>query len=343
MSYEIVLAQQSRFTNPQNRKAQATIAIEKKDIKGLCLLLEQYLFIKSRKKTSISQRTVLRYQNGFRRFFEWTEKHGFHLMQVTEDILEQFTAYLSVRHSEEPRTIYGRNSIDVIVISVKTFYKALLWAKVISTDPSLEMRSPDVARNTKRPYFQGQEIKTIQSALPHQNVGIAARDAAIVELGLSTMLRANEILELNISDVDRSNRRVMVSGKGGKKRTVPLTSKPLAAIEKWLEYRHEFLGDRKHDALFLSASNRNAGGRLKYAGVYSIFKRLAQGIEMQQGRSMGGLHTLRRSGATRFYRKNKDLLLLGETLGHSSLETTKHYVRLDDSALRAALEDVEDS
>jgi site-specific recombinase XerD len=53
------------------------------------------------------------------------------------------------------------------------------------------------------------------------------------------------------------------------------------------------------------------------------------------------MHTLRRSGATRFHARNRDLAVLAGQLGHASLTTTQRYVKLELSALRAALEKVE--
>lgn len=107
--------------------------------------------------------------------------------------------------------------------------------------------------------------------------------------------------------------------------------------------RGELVTRRSASALFLSASHRNRGARIGYGGVYASLRTAFTHLEVgQDGMHLGGMHTLRRSGATRFHARNRDLLTLARLLGHASLTTTQRYVRLELSALREALEAVEE-
>ena len=225
------------------------------------------------------------------------------------------------------------------LVALKWLFRALVWCSAIKTDPSLDIKAPHIPSNPKRPVMRPVDLEKFKTLQPHPNPKIATRDAAILELGIAAMLRANEIVGLNVSDINLSTATLRVRhGKGNKKRDVPLTGEPFAKIRAWLEVRPSFVTNRQTEALFLSHSDRNRGGRIGYDGIYNMLRvRFAQ-MEKPGEAGFGGMHTLRRTGATKFHAANHDLALLQRVLGHENLQTTSIYVALDDAAVRRAME-----
>jgi site-specific recombinase XerC len=303
-----------------------------------------YLRLTSRRRAAISSRTLLRYAHALKPLFDylWQPERTTNLLQADVETLEAFVSHLSAPIERSGKKRLARNSIDLVIVATRALFRALVWAGAIRADPAAALRPPDLPRNERQPYLPAPQLERLRLHVSHAHPAIAARDAAILELGASTMLRANEIVTLNLEDVDLETNHLRFYGKGGKVRRVPLTPIPKAAIELWLEYRHQLEGSRQSPALFLSASARNRGGRMSYHGVYAMVRRALKEFETNAtASSLGGVHTLRRSGATRFYHRHRDLTLLMPILGHENLSTTQRYVRLDLSPLEQALLEVE--
>ena len=158
------------------------------------------------------------------------------------------------------------------------------------------------------------------------------------------MLRRAEIVGLNLEDVQLGQKRIRVRGKGGKVRLVPLSPTPVSSLRAWLTHRQAMVAVGEQ-AVFVSAHRGHRGQRIGYSSLYWMLQgRLKAGAVLEDGEPVivqGGLHMLRRSGATRHYAKNKDLLTLQLVLGHADISTTGIYPQLDDSRVRESLENVD--
>lgn len=148
------------------------------------------------------------------------------------------------------------------------------------------------------------------------------RDRAMLELLYSSGLRAAELLGLNVADVDLANATALVLGKGNKQRVVPIGRTALRLLESYLKAVRPFLvRDPQETALFL-----NRGGRRL---PYHTFLRLVhQHADRQDLTVRVTPHTFRRSCTTELIRAGANLYHVKELLGHETLDTLKHYVRL---------------
>jgi integrase/recombinase XerC/integrase/recombinase XerD len=154
------------------------------------------------------------------------------------------------------------------------------------------------------------------------------RDQAILELAYSSGLRSAELVDLDLSSLDRAAGRVKVVGKGSRHRIVPVGRPALDALVRYIEDGRPVLaGESEERALFLS---RN-GNRLSTSDVS---RRLA--VRVRKAASAGGVspHTLRHSFATHLLEGGADLRTIQELLGHSSISTTQVYTHLDAARLR---------
>ena len=147
------------------------------------------------------------------------------------------------------------------------------------------------------------------------------RDRAMLELTYSSGLRLAELVGLDLADLDLVEGLVGVTGKGSKRRIVPVGRYARAAIERWLQVRASLVPAGEL-ALFVG----RGGSRLGARGVQARFRRwsLASGI----GRNVHP-HMLRHSFASHLLESSGDLRAVQELLGHADISTTQVYTHLD--------------
>lgn len=206
--------------------------------------------------------------------------------------------------------------------SLNTFFRYQKKVGHIDVIPSQALNAP------KRP-------KKLPKALDADEVGslfidtksrddddpIALRDLAMLELTYSSGLRLAELVSVDIVDLDMQAGTLNVVGKGRKERIVPVGSKAIAAIEKWINARSELV-KAESQALFLSKQ----GKRISHRSVQARFKRLAQEKGLNQHLHP---HKLRHSFASHMLESSGDLRAVQELLGHADISTTQIYTHLD--------------
>jgi integrase/recombinase XerC len=145
------------------------------------------------------------------------------------------------------------------------------------------------------------------------------RDLAMLELFYSTGIRLSELCGMNLEDLDLLSDQVKVRGKGRKERIVPVGSRAVLALRRYLKLRESAPARPKTDrrAVFVS----RLGRRLAPRGVQRIMHGMLD--------SIGGdglrVHSLRHTFATHMLDAGADLRAVQELLGHASLSTTQIY------------------
>lgn len=148
---------------------------------------------------------------------------------------------------------------------------------------------------------------------------LAARDLAMLELFYSTGMRLSELAGLSLSDVDLLSDQAKVRGKGRKERIVPVGSRAVLAIRRYLRLREQLPvkpgGDPR--ALFVTTAGRRLPPRTVQRRMHLLFD------------AVGGdglrVHSLRHTFATHMLDAGADLRAVQELLGHASLSTTQIY------------------
>lgn len=153
------------------------------------------------------------------------------------------------------------------------------------------------------------------------------RNAALIAVGVFGGLRVSELRNLDRTDVDLVDRRVLVRhGKGDKDRVVPLHVRAVAAIEDYLGTRTD-----EERALFLSRH----GCRISVRAVQRLVLRLARSKGLDKHITP---HKLRHTFATLMLDRGVDLRRIQELLGHSSITTTEIYTHVSDQGKREAVD-----
>jgi integrase/recombinase XerD len=162
----------------------------------------------------------------------------------------------------------------------------------------------------------------------------ALRDAALLELLYATGARVSEAVGAAVDDVDLDTRSVLLHGKGGRSRVVPVGGYAAAAVDAYLvrarpallAHRRAARPGREH-ALFRNAR----GGPLTRQGAWEILGRVAARAGLVEHVSP---HTLRHSFATHLLDGGADVRVVQELLGHASVTTTQLYTLVTVEKLR---------
>jgi integrase/recombinase XerC len=145
------------------------------------------------------------------------------------------------------------------------------------------------------------------------------RDLAILELFYSTGIRLSELAGMNLEDLDLLSDQAKVRGKGRKERIVPVGSRAVLALRRYLHLREAMPSrpgvDRR--AVFVSRTGR----RLAPRGVQRIVHTMLDAV----GGDGLRVHSLRHTFATHMLDAGADLRAVQELLGHASLSTTQVY------------------
>jgi integrase/recombinase XerD len=174
-----------------------------------------------------------------------------------------------------------------------------------------------------------QEVLRLLEVFPADGGPRCLRDRALLELLYSTGARISEAVGLDRDDVDVPARTVLLRGKGGKQRLVPVGRPALAALDAYLvRARPTFAAwGRGGPAVFLNAR----GARLSRQSAWAVLRDAATRTEIAAAVSP---HTLRHSFATHLLEGGADVRVVQELLGHSSVTTTQIYTLVTVDNLR---------
>lgn len=178
-------------------------------------------------------------------------------------------------------------------------------------------------------YLTLEQSKMLLASVKEPN---KARDYCILTLFLNCGLRLSELVGLNVTDVNLTEKTMLVTGKGSKQRMVYLNKACVVALKDYLAVRptNELKGDDRK-ALFISRLHKRIGRQAVQLMVYHYLEEI--GLNGQHY----SVHKLRHTAATLMYQHgNVDVLIMKEVLGHENLATTEIYTHVDNKQLRAA-------
>lgn len=218
-----------------------------------------------------------------------------------------------------------------LIAGIRSFFKFLRLEGLVERDPTELIESPKIGRHLPD-VLSVEEIDLMIEALPADKPE-SPRNHAIIETMYGSGLRVSELVELKMSRISFDEGYIIIEGKGGKQRLVPVSPVALGLIRDYLPMRNS--GPVKkgaEDTLFL---NRR-GAPLTRVMVFYIIRDLALLAGIKKKVSP---HTLRHSFATHLLEGGANLRAIQEMLGHESIATTEIYLHLDRSRLRTELEE----
>ena len=275
--------------------------------------LDQFIQMLRSEKYS-SPHTCSNYRRDLNQFHAYLQTRGIGSWeQVSYNLVSEFAAS-RFRQGRKSRTISRQLS------SIRSFYQFLIRNGVVSKNPAREVSAPKSDRLL--PKTCDAEAIDRLLRLDADSDSLLVRDVAIFELIYSSGLRLAELVGIDLDDIDLAQRRLVVTGKGNKTRHLPVGSKAVGAIKRWLGLRPDYASDIQQQALFVSQH----GKRISPRNVQSRLGQLIRRRALDQHLSP---HMLRHSFATHMLESSSDLRAVQELLGHVNIATTQVYTHLD--------------
>ncbi len=218
-------------------------------------------------------------------------------VEVTPVIINDFLSFVSTTQTYKPKTFHR------IISTLSSFYRFLYTQGAVSANPLTGVDRPRIKQQEVKYLKHNQVLRLLESIED-------LRDKLIVRTIYATGVRVSELCNMNIEDIDFDEHTIRIRGKGDKMRTVFVDDDTLADLLK-------FIGNRIVGPVFLGQQGKNISSR----AIQHIFKNYAPpGITP---------HKIRHSYASELYKRSKNLRVVQENLGHTSIKTTEIYLHTD--------------
>ena len=253
------------------------------------------------------------------------------IKKIKLDDIHAFIAFLTNEYHSKATTRARK-------ISTKRIFFSYLAnkANLIEINPAQNLETPKLDKRLPK-YLSLEDSKKLLDVASHEDNRNAERDYAIITLFLNCGLRLSELVGINVKDIDFSECKLNVIGKGNKERTIYLNKACMNALTEYLDVRPKegIKHDKKNSekALFLSERKERISNRTVQ---YIVYKELElAGLDTRKY----SVHKLRHTAATLMYQYgNVDIRALQELLGHESISTTEIYTHVSNDQVRSAVE-----
>lgn len=256
-------------------------------------------------------------------FLEFLSESDLSPLDADEEMIQSYVNHLhDLKRS--PTTI-SRN-----LASVRCFYKFLIFRGLLDTNPAKAIKLEKTVKKLPQ-VLSGEDIERLL-AQPDITEPKGCRDKAMLELLYATGIRASELINLNIKDVNLRSGILYCRGNKGV-RPIPMYPSAVVAVSDYI-YRMRSLiaGPDSDNALFVNLN----GGRLTRQGFWKIVKSYATEAGIQKELTP---HTLRHSFALHLLQNGASVKDIQTMMGHADISSTQVYVQLLDNRVKQVYQD----
>jgi len=260
----------------------------------------------------LSGNTALAYERDLKSLSRWCDAQGIdQWAQLDHGHVRAFSAR-SHAGGLGPRSIQRRLS------AVRSFFHFLQRETICAHNPAVDVRAPKLPKRLPRALDADRMTQLLEQPVEGT---LPSRDQCIMELLYSSGLRLAELVSLDLEALDLADRTVRVTGKGRKTRIVPVGSKAITSLRRWLKERTA-LANTGENAVFVGRNGKRLGARAIQLRLAEIAKRQGVPVRLHP-------HLFRHSFATHLLESSQDLRGVQEMLGHADISTTQVYTHLD--------------
>ena len=284
-------------------------------------------FLRDLEVRGCSAATRRSYGSDLQQLMEWLAARGCTMDTLDRRAVRAYSADLG-RRGYAPATLARKLS------TLRGLSRFLTERGVLGADPTRLLPGPRRRRRLPR-VLTVAEVEALLGAASGTEP-LALRDRAILELLYGCGLRSQEVVALALDDLKPAQAQLIVHGKGGKMRLVPLGEEAAAAVRRYLERgRRQLAADGTTDARAAGSERRplllSRSGR---ALLTSDIRRLVVRYCRRAGLDAASPHMLRHAYATHMLERGADLRVIQELLGHASVSTTQVYTHVSGAHLR---------
>jgi integrase/recombinase XerD len=274
-----------------------------------------------------SANTLDSYTRDLRRYGAYLASRGILGLATVRE--EEVTGYLTaLRDGDAEHRPLAPSSAARALVVARGLHRFAFREGLVPADVAVDVHPPSPPKRLPKALAVDEVIRLLE-VFPAEGGPRCLRDRALLELLYSTGARISEAVGLDRDDIDAPARTVLLRGKGGKQRLVPVGRPALAALDAYLvRGRPTFAArGRGSPAVFLNAR----GARLSRQSAWAVLREAATRSEITAAVSP---HTLRHSFATHLLEGGADVRVVQELLGHASVTTTQVYTLVTVDNLR---------
>jgi integrase/recombinase XerD len=271
-------------------------------------------------------RTIDSYRRDLGDFAEFLADH---VATIEDASVEDIRAYIAGLTTAG----LAASTVSRRLSALRQFFRFLYAEGLRSDDPTTTVEGPRLQRPLPKYLSEGEVGELLKAAHKHKGPE-GKRLAALLEVLYATGLRVSELVGLPLSAVTRDVRFLIVRGKGGKERIVPLSEPALEALARYRDLRAFFIPEGM-DSPWLFPS-RGKSGHLTDRRFAQLLKELA--IKANIRKSRVSPHVLRHAFASHLLAHGADLRAVQQMLGHADISTTQIYTHVLESRLKALVE-----
>lgn len=270
-----------------------------------------------------STHTILNYKKDLE---EWQSFCKQELIEPLDVEYGEVRAYLNYCYTQQ----LNRSTVSRKLSSLRSYYQFLLKEGVISHNPFSMIKAPKGGQVLPKFLYEEEMVALFESI--DQSTVLGCRNYALLEILYATGIRVSECCGLTLKQLDFETGMMLVHGKGGKDRYIPLGEFAVESIRAYLQQSRPRLLKKSKietDCLFLN----HYGLPLTERGVRDILNRLtkqtANHIKLAP-------HMIRHTFATHLLNHGADLRAVQELLGHEHLSSTQIYTHVSKEHLKQA-------
>ncbi len=266
-----------------------------------------------------SSYTVDNYKKDIEEFLEYLERESINYLKLEYSDIRLYLAYLKEEKHEKSTSISRKLS------ALRSYYKYLCSNNKVKTNLFNLISSPKKEQKLPR-YFEYNELEELFN-VPDLKTTLGQRDRLILELLYATGIRVGELVKIRLKDINKSERTILIHGKGSKERIVNYGEYASDILNIYLNDGYKELNKFNSDYLVLN----NQGRVITERGVRYILTNLIKKTSLHKNISP---HMLRHSFATHLLNEGCDILSVKELLGHESISSTQIYTHITNDRLK---------
>ncbi len=241
--------------------------------------------------------------------------------------------------------VKGQNKNQIAVRTVarrlsalRQFYRYLISENIRKEDPTSTIDSPKQTRTLPKTLSEG-EVDTLIKVAGEQGGAESVRLVCLLELLYATGLRVSELVGLPMAAIAEESQFIMVEGKGGRERMVPLSDSAQKALAEYMNVRGQFVAGEEaaRQSKWLYPSRTSDSGHLTRQRFAQLLKDLARAAKIDEDHVSP--HILRHAFATHLLSNGADLRAVQKMLGHADIATTQIYTHVIGKKLKKTVEE----
>ncbi len=263
--------------------------------------------------------------------------------EIDKATTEQLKAYLKdlseKTHTKGAHT--GKIAVRTVarrLSAMRQFYRYMVSEGTREDDPTTTIESPKQGRTLPKTLTEA-EVSALIKTAGISGTPESVRLVCLLEMLYATGLRVSELVGLPMSAIGENNQFLMISGKAGRERMVPLSDPAQKALKNYADIRKQFIGSegQASQEKWLFPSRTSESGHLTRQRFAQLLKDLARAAEIAEGRVSP--HVLRHAFATHLLSHGADLRSVQKMLGHADIATTQIYTHVIGENAKKTVED----